>query len=235
MDGPELSRLREVLVRNQRIELRLDFAADDSVVGSRPDSESWGIWSWMVSISVRDFGGGEDLPDINVGLARVVMIDLDVGVDIFDSADVLGGDVFACLEALLERGVLRGVLADEFAFADRILLLDHVLLEADARGHGIGPDAARAIVRRLAGANTLVAAHPQPTDGRKCPQPRFAELPRSCRRHGAVSAFAGLPTAITGLALRSMSDGRNSRVDRVSVPLDCVEAAARRDRRIYGP
>ena len=134
----------------ERIELR--FSATDGIPTGRTC-----LWRWSVTVHAQTRGR-----IASVGTADVVVFEIGEP-DVFDAADEAGADESACVEALFDPdGFLRDDLTEQYFDVDRVLLLNHMVLNKGHRGQGIGPAAARGIVCRLGGSSMLVAARPQP-------------------------------------------------------------------------
>jgi hypothetical protein len=146
--------------RRSEIDLILTFSASDRT----RDREIEGVWEWSVLIQRKpELEDSKDAVAVKVGHACVIVFDLDTVVDIDDSADAIGDNLLECTTTLLDTGTLNDDLLERYLHCSRLLLLNDIVLEKSERGKGIGPAAARAIVRRLGGGRyCLVAADVRP-------------------------------------------------------------------------
>ena len=162
-----MPRFDQTRVMQSLTDIELEYTSRDCLLGderyaSLDEVETPGITRWSVAISVRPTDV-DDEPAAMVGDCSVVIFDLDSDADLVSSADEIGADVHSCAAALLPEGTLDDELADQVEpWPSRLLFLEHMVIDPEYRGRGIGPACARAIVRRLAGPFALVVGQPQP-------------------------------------------------------------------------
>jgi hypothetical protein len=197
---PTLPSIEQAFNTSREADLVLRYSSTDRLQRSPSASypDDYGITRWTVEILLDTYD--PDDPDaeseVSIGHCTVAVFDLDVDTDLFDAADSIGADIFTCAEILFFPGEgLRPEVTDHYGFQDRVLLLDHMILAAAARGRGIGPIAARAIVRRLANRDSLIACYPQPDDWQDMDEETHA------------AALAKLHTTWAGIGLTPFHNG----------------------------
>lgn len=124
------------------------------------------VTQWSIDVMRYDPIGEVQECGRRVGHVRVGAFNLSQDIDWAVAGDELGWDVYhTCSSVLLDPAT--GAVDDDVAlqlpvYPDQLMLLDHVILDPDERGRGLGPKIAAAIMHRLTTSSSLVATYPRP-------------------------------------------------------------------------
>jgi hypothetical protein len=146
-----------------------NYASDGAQLSADEDA----VRLWHVGITRLEWDDYDDNSpptEHRIGHATVVSLDLarglNTGLDWFELLDGESADISSAAQHLFDGSYLRDEVSDHLELDEppwTVLLLDHMILDEQERGKGLGPQVARHIIRRLGSdGSTLVAAYPQP-------------------------------------------------------------------------
>jgi GNAT superfamily N-acetyltransferase len=141
------------------VTLALEYRLDERIAltASQPyrHVERW-------EVAVRDTSASPDRPPVEIGYAHVLVFNLEPGDDIRDYTDRTSG-TWVDNDGTVGRERSAGEPpVDNGSRPSHVLVLDRVWLHPEARGHGLGPIVAAAVIERLGRGCDVAACYPAP-------------------------------------------------------------------------